>query len=63
MQASEAQVSAHMESVRAVVDYLGRSNVILNIGLFDIYTDPNATAAAPMQLPFRDFHLVSSCIA
>ncbi|CAI8606177.1 unnamed protein product [Vicia faba] len=38
IRASEARVTPQVESVRIVVDYLGRTNVILDIGPFDIDT-------------------------
>lgn len=51
MQNSEARVIALVESMRVVVDDLGRSNVILNIDSPDINADLDFTTTAP---PFDD---------
>lgn len=41
IQASEARVATQVDSVRDTIDYLGRTNVILNIGYFDVDTEPS----------------------
>lgn len=40
MQVAEVRLTTQVDSMRDVVDYLGISNVIVNIGLSDIYSEP-----------------------
>lgn len=47
MQNYEAQVLVQVESIRVVVDHLGRSNIILNIGSPDINANLDFTATTP----------------
>lgn len=57
-QASEVQVIAQVESIRVVIDYLGKANIILNIDPSDIDADPQTLMLhhlLMMQLPLYDF--------
>lgn len=47
MQNFEARVISQVEFMRVVVDHLGISNVILNIGSHDINANPYFTITTP----------------